>query len=354
MSDNYKFGNYICELREKKGISQSELGKLVGVSNAAVSKWENGKSIPPMKTLKMLSVIFNVPVEDLLNGGPPEPKESAPHNPAPFDPYQPIPPDQYPFQYPGQYSIKIIPPKRKGPVYALMIALFILNFFTLHAGLFLVLASGSDPTFMVSEMWRLYLLLPIPVASIVLGFICKAKGYRTTKNIVAGFIFAALLLIYGSFTLIFYNTNDHDYNYVNQVEAAIALELPDHGKITTINFQSDYDSQSDTTAADILNVSEVTFTDQEEIKAFEEEIAQNDLWLKGADAVFEEFDELVYTFLTDRRDACLLFNTDLLAYDTVPTDPGTYHFYYLAYRQRDASMTIIECEIAVRAPYDQQ
>lgn len=41
---NYNFGNYICELREKKGLSQSELGAKLGVTNKAVSKWENGVS----------------------------------------------------------------------------------------------------------------------------------------------------------------------------------------------------------------------------------------------------------------------------------------------------------------------
>ncbi len=42
MNQIYKVGNLICELREKKNLSQSELGNLVGVTNKAVSRWENG------------------------------------------------------------------------------------------------------------------------------------------------------------------------------------------------------------------------------------------------------------------------------------------------------------------------
>ncbi|MBQ4112817.1 MAG: helix-turn-helix transcriptional regulator, partial [Clostridia bacterium] len=42
MENNYAFGNYITELRKKKKLSQAELGEKLGVSNKAVSKWENG------------------------------------------------------------------------------------------------------------------------------------------------------------------------------------------------------------------------------------------------------------------------------------------------------------------------
>lgn len=66
--NDYKFGNFIYTLRSEKGISQEQLGQLAGVSNSTVSKWENGKSIPPMKTLKILSEYFGVTSEELLNG----------------------------------------------------------------------------------------------------------------------------------------------------------------------------------------------------------------------------------------------------------------------------------------------
>lgn len=36
-------GNYIKELRISRGLSQEELGKIVGVQRAAVQKWEAGK-----------------------------------------------------------------------------------------------------------------------------------------------------------------------------------------------------------------------------------------------------------------------------------------------------------------------
>lgn len=41
---DYSFGNFISALRERRGLSQYQLGALVGVSDKAVSKWENGVS----------------------------------------------------------------------------------------------------------------------------------------------------------------------------------------------------------------------------------------------------------------------------------------------------------------------
>ena len=52
---NYSFGNYICELREKKGLSQSQLGERLGVTNKAVSRWENGSAYPSTELMLPLA-----------------------------------------------------------------------------------------------------------------------------------------------------------------------------------------------------------------------------------------------------------------------------------------------------------
>lgn len=41
---DYSFGNFISALRIRRGLSQYQLGALVGVSDKAVSKWETGVS----------------------------------------------------------------------------------------------------------------------------------------------------------------------------------------------------------------------------------------------------------------------------------------------------------------------
>ena len=64
--NDYSFGNRIYNLRTKLNISQVELGKLVGVSNKAVSKWEMGVSKPTLNVLNKLATVFNVSINDLM------------------------------------------------------------------------------------------------------------------------------------------------------------------------------------------------------------------------------------------------------------------------------------------------
>ncbi len=52
----------IREMRKKAGLSQKQLGEMLGISNRAVSKWENGVSLPSSRNLVALSKIFGVPL----------------------------------------------------------------------------------------------------------------------------------------------------------------------------------------------------------------------------------------------------------------------------------------------------
>ncbi len=61
----------ILELRTKNGLSQDELAEKVFVTRQAVSRWENGETIPNTETLKLLSKLFDVSINTLL-GSPRE------------------------------------------------------------------------------------------------------------------------------------------------------------------------------------------------------------------------------------------------------------------------------------------
>lgn len=74
--NDYKFGNFIYEQRTAKGLSQAELGKMLGVSNKAVSKWENGSAKPQTAKLYRLAQILEVSVEELLAGERKDPQAS--------------------------------------------------------------------------------------------------------------------------------------------------------------------------------------------------------------------------------------------------------------------------------------
>ena len=56
----------IYELRAKHGLSQDELAQKVFVTRQAVSRWENGETVPNTETLKLLSNVFEVSINTLL------------------------------------------------------------------------------------------------------------------------------------------------------------------------------------------------------------------------------------------------------------------------------------------------
>ena len=60
----------ILELRTKQGLSQEELAEQIFVTRQAVSRWENGETVPNVDTLKLLSRLFGVSINTLL--GSPE------------------------------------------------------------------------------------------------------------------------------------------------------------------------------------------------------------------------------------------------------------------------------------------
>ena len=56
----------LLKLRTQKGLSQEELAEKIYVTRQAVSRWENGETIPNTETLKLLSKLFNVSINTLL------------------------------------------------------------------------------------------------------------------------------------------------------------------------------------------------------------------------------------------------------------------------------------------------
>ena len=63
-----EFNEKLQELRRQKGLTQEELGKRLGVTNKAVSKWEVGETTPDITVLEPLAKIFQVTVDELLLG----------------------------------------------------------------------------------------------------------------------------------------------------------------------------------------------------------------------------------------------------------------------------------------------
>ncbi|MDQ1910424.1 helix-turn-helix transcriptional regulator [Paenibacillus sp. GD4] len=63
-----KLGKRISELREQRQITQGELARVLGVTRAAMSHYENDRRQPDYETLMKLAKYFAVSVEYVIEG----------------------------------------------------------------------------------------------------------------------------------------------------------------------------------------------------------------------------------------------------------------------------------------------
>lgn len=66
--NTYITGATIKKLREAKGITQTQLAEMIGVSSKAVSKWETAKGLPDISLVEVLSQALSVSVMELMSG----------------------------------------------------------------------------------------------------------------------------------------------------------------------------------------------------------------------------------------------------------------------------------------------
>ena len=63
-----KIGKLIAKLRKEKGLTQQQLGDMVGVGYRAVSKWETGLTLPDISIINELCEILGITSDELLKG----------------------------------------------------------------------------------------------------------------------------------------------------------------------------------------------------------------------------------------------------------------------------------------------
>jgi len=63
---NFIIGKNLTALRKKNKLTQLELAQMLNYSDKAVSKWENGESVPSIEALHKISKIYNVSLDYLV------------------------------------------------------------------------------------------------------------------------------------------------------------------------------------------------------------------------------------------------------------------------------------------------
>lgn len=61
-------GGNIKSLRERFGLTQQQLGEIAGVSDKAVSTWENDANVPRMGAIQKIADYFQIPKSDIIEG----------------------------------------------------------------------------------------------------------------------------------------------------------------------------------------------------------------------------------------------------------------------------------------------
>lgn len=72
-----KTGKMIRQARVDKGYTQSELGDLIGVSNKAISRWENGETFPDIGVIEPLAQILELRIQDIITGAKDSDQDTA-------------------------------------------------------------------------------------------------------------------------------------------------------------------------------------------------------------------------------------------------------------------------------------
>ena len=63
-----KIGKFILKLRKEKKMTQQELALKIGVTDRAISKWENGVCLPDASIMHELCEILEITINDLFSG----------------------------------------------------------------------------------------------------------------------------------------------------------------------------------------------------------------------------------------------------------------------------------------------
>ena len=62
-----KIGKFILEMHKEKNLTQQELADKIGVTNRAISKWENGRGMPDLSLMIPLCKELDITINELIS-----------------------------------------------------------------------------------------------------------------------------------------------------------------------------------------------------------------------------------------------------------------------------------------------
>lgn len=217
-----------------------------------------------------------------------------------------------------------------------MLVLFIATILSIYGAMYTLILVGTitkqhDLSFF-KNIWIFWCFVPIPLASIILGYKYRNLGFKCTKNIVAGYIVGIFLILYGSFFLIIPSYKE-DYSKINDYIEYIDATIPSDGYLEIINYNTHYES-------DKTNYKSITaYYDKEDTTILEESIESSRNWLKSS-----EVKSNLKIFMSVRYNSndtyYLVYNKTTGEYNTVPSEAGEYEIYTMMYDKKNKMLVI--------------
>lgn len=215
----------------------------------------------------------------------------------------------------------------------IMNVLFILTLASIFFGLITSSILSYNKIDFTSTSWAFWLWLPVPILSIFLGYKYKKNGLKVKKNIISGYIIGILLLIYGSFWLMF-PSSASSYNILYKYKNIISDNLPKKGNLQIVNLNS---SNSEIGKYTLY----VAMYKKDDAKDFYNSVKKSDNWvldseLKSNLKIFvpvniiqKSSSEVYYS----------IYNKTLDEYNKLPVNSGDYQIFTMIY---DSSKKILE------------
>lgn len=206
--------------------------------------------------------------------------------------------------------------------------LFILSLCSIFLGLVIVGVSANnapipeDPYSIIENMWKMLLITPIPLCSMIFGIVLTIKHFKCKRNIIGGAVMTILLVVFGSFSFTF-GKPSHNMADLIHIAAAINISFPDEGYVSIS------DEVAKTNENQTINTTiYARFNNKNDMIAC---ITSNENWKDNIDFIPANTVPVTYTTLTANFDYYLVYNVTKKEYNNISNSNEKNEFWYLSY-----------------------
>ncbi len=221
-----------------------------------------------------------------------------------------------------------------------LMVLSILSVFYGFAAVGVITAIFGNVIYLEQYMWMLYLFIPIPLASVIFGYVMKKKGYFYKKNVITGFIMIGVLILYGSFTFIIGNAVDHSDAQLLRVEETVGIDLPEPLRINVYDYTNG--DVLDEYTGEVKQASELLYS-VADLESFESVFESDERWISEVPSALVGVCSEMYS---SYYDYIIIYNVTTGEFNTLPEETGNYQFINILYSADGNLMMLVEYDKA--------